>query len=111
MLMAYLFTNFGSSKKQSFGVLKTKLRLRLDEETRKALVILLDVATVYRDKLTKDVAELLTFLEKLRYISEKDVSPLIEVLTPVVVKDSSLSSILRPLQKYQQKLLYPNGTD
>jgi hypothetical protein len=84
-----------------FATLKNELLQAFDKPTREVIVTLLNVAPVDKDKLRKSEFELVSFLEKSRYISEKDVSPFLKVVASA--KNLSLASILLLLVDYRPR--------
>jgi hypothetical protein len=111
-IFVFLFFETMEPTDNPFATLKSQLQQNFDTSAREVIVTLLDATPVEKEKLRKSEYELVRFLERSRYISEKDVSPFLKVVN--FAKDPSLSLILHLLVDYQPSPSVhdnPNGKD
>jgi hypothetical protein len=93
-----------------FGILRNELRKHLTPDICKILINGMGLATGITKKLyASDEVELLNFLENSLLLTEKDVSPFLEVVT--AIKDESLACICHILQQYQALTAVENKQD
>jgi hypothetical protein len=70
-----------------FSRLRNELYKKFDKKTRKKLVNILRVPPVDQDDLKEEAGELIDYLDKSKYIDEKDVSRFLKVVTDAKFDD------------------------